>query len=116
MNIGKENLAKFDVKAYEGIFLGYSLNSYSYRIYNKRLMTVEESVHVVFDESNHEPQMSSKIGTCEEDLLGVFSKFNMNIPGNQVDSSDLATEQESHEDLAKEWRILRNLSLNNVIG
>ena len=33
-----------------GIFIGYSLTSHAYKIYNKRLMTVEESVHVVFDE------------------------------------------------------------------
>jgi len=33
--------------------LGYATNSHAYRVYNKRLMTVEESVHVVIDESNY---------------------------------------------------------------
>jgi len=41
---GKENLGKFDEKADLGIFIGYSLTSHAYRVYNKRLMTVEESV------------------------------------------------------------------------
>jgi len=50
LNNGKENLGKFDEKADHGIFIGYSLTSHAYKIYNKRLMTVEESVHVVFDE------------------------------------------------------------------
>jgi len=50
LNNGKENLGKFDEKADHGIFIGYSLNSHAYRIYNKRLMIVEEFVHVVFDE------------------------------------------------------------------
>jgi len=47
LNNGKENLGKFDEKAYHGIFIGYSLTSHAYKIYNKRLMTVEGSVHVV---------------------------------------------------------------------
>ena len=52
LNNGKENLGKFDAKADEGIFLGYSLHSKAYRIYNKRTMNIEESIHVSFDESN----------------------------------------------------------------
>jgi len=47
LNNGKENLGKFDEKANNGIFLGYSLPSHAYRVYNKRLMTVEEPVHIV---------------------------------------------------------------------
>ena len=39
-------------KSDEGIFLGYSLNSKAFRIYNKRTMTIEESIHVAFDETN----------------------------------------------------------------
>ena len=53
LNNGKENLGKFDEKADHGIFIGYSFNSHAYRVYNKRLMIVEESVHVVFDEVDH---------------------------------------------------------------
>jgi len=53
LNNGKESLGKFDEKADVGIFLGYSLSSHAYRIYNKRLMTVEESIHVIFYETNH---------------------------------------------------------------
>ena len=52
LNNGKDNLGKFDAKSDEGIFLGYSLHSKAYRIYNKRTMTIEESIHVSFDESN----------------------------------------------------------------
>jgi len=53
LNNGKENLGKFDEKANSGFFLGYSSSSHAYRVYNKRLMTMEESIHVVFDETNH---------------------------------------------------------------
>jgi len=52
LNNGKESLDKFDAKADEGVFLGYATQSHAYRVYNKILMTVEESMHVVFDETN----------------------------------------------------------------
>ena len=48
----KDNLRKFDSKADEGIFLGYSTSSKAYRIFNKRTLVVEESMHVIFYESN----------------------------------------------------------------
>jgi len=52
LNNGKEQLSSFDAKADEDIFLGYTINNHAYRVYNKRLMIVEESMHVVFDEIN----------------------------------------------------------------
>ena len=55
LNNGKDNLGKFDAKSDEGILLDYSLNSKAFRIYNKRTMTIEESIHVSFDESNAIP-------------------------------------------------------------
>jgi len=36
---------------------------HAYRIYNKRLMTVEESVHVVFNEVDHKSIQVSKNST-----------------------------------------------------
>ncbi|KAI4338257.1 hypothetical protein L6164_016599 [Bauhinia variegata] len=39
-NNGKNALGKFDAKSDEGIFLGYSLTSKAYRVYNKRTRSV----------------------------------------------------------------------------
>ena len=50
LNNVKENLGKFDSKADEAIFLGYSFMSKAYRVFNRRTLNVEESIHVVFDE------------------------------------------------------------------
>ena len=52
-NNGKRNLGKFDERSDEAVFLGYASNSKAYRVYNKRTMCVEESVHIIFDETNH---------------------------------------------------------------
>ena len=52
LNNNKENLGKFDANADDGIFFGYSIHSKAYRVYNKRILVVEESVHVIFNEHN----------------------------------------------------------------
>ena len=48
----KDNLRKFDPKSYVGTFLGYLNTSKAYRVYSKRILVVEEFMHVTFDESN----------------------------------------------------------------
>ena len=48
----KDNLGKFDTKFNVGKFLGYSSSSKVYRVFNKKTMVVEESIHVVFDDAN----------------------------------------------------------------
>ena len=45
----KDNLRKFDYKADEGIFVGYSTTIKAYRVFNRRTLVVEEFMHVVFD-------------------------------------------------------------------
>ncbi|KAJ9557113.1 hypothetical protein OSB04_011727 [Centaurea solstitialis] len=47
----RDNLGKFDSKSDDGIFLGYSSISKTYRVFNKRRQTIEETIHVKFDES-----------------------------------------------------------------
>ncbi|KAI3729523.1 hypothetical protein L6452_18183 [Arctium lappa] len=47
----RDQLGKFDPKADDGIFLGYSSISKAYRVFNKRRQTVEETIHVTFDET-----------------------------------------------------------------
>nr|GEV18407.1 ribonuclease H-like domain-containing protein [Tanacetum cinerariifolium] len=43
-----DHLGKFDGKADEGFFVGYSLNSKAFRVYNTRTRKVEENFHVRF--------------------------------------------------------------------
>ncbi|XP_075107183.1 uncharacterized protein LOC142180148 [Nicotiana tabacum] len=57
-NNGKDNLGKFDPKSDEGIFLGYSPSSRAYRVYNKRTLCIEESIHVIFVDTN--PHLGNK--------------------------------------------------------
>nr|GFA11627.1 retrovirus-related Pol polyprotein from transposon TNT 1-94 [Tanacetum cinerariifolium] len=44
----KDHLGKLDGKANEGFFVGYSLNSKAFRVYNNRTRILEENLHVRF--------------------------------------------------------------------
>ncbi|GJR26926.1 putative ribonuclease H-like domain-containing protein [Tanacetum coccineum] len=43
-----DHLGKFDGKADEGFFVGYSINSKAFRVFNSRTRIVEENLHVQF--------------------------------------------------------------------
>ena len=51
LNNDKDSLGKFDAKSDEAIFLGYFTSSKAFKVFNKRLLVAEESIHVVFDEN-----------------------------------------------------------------
>ena len=63
----KDNLGKFDAKSDVGIFLGYSTSSKAFRVFNKRTMVVEKSIHVIFYESNNSLQERESV----DDDLGL---------------------------------------------
>lgn len=57
----KDNLRKFNSKSDDDIFLGYSSTSKTYKLYNHKTITVEESMYVVFDEFNpFDPKKTKK--------------------------------------------------------
>ncbi|GKF58461.1 ribonuclease H-like domain-containing protein, partial [Tanacetum coccineum] len=48
-----DHLGKFDGKADEGFFVGYSTNSKAFRVFNSRTKIVEENLHIKFSENTH---------------------------------------------------------------
>nr|GEU92280.1 hypothetical protein [Tanacetum cinerariifolium] len=46
-----DHLGKFDGKADEGFFVGYSLNSKAFRVFNSRTRIIEENLHVRFSKN-----------------------------------------------------------------
>ncbi|GJZ46430.1 putative ribonuclease H-like domain-containing protein [Tanacetum coccineum] len=46
-----DHLGKFDGKADEGFFVGYSLNSKAFKVFNSRTRIVEENLHIRFSKS-----------------------------------------------------------------
>ena len=70
----KDNLGKFDVKAFEAIFIGYSSTSKTYIVFNKSSLTIEESMYVKFEESDAFVKNVVEIDTLGEDMEKVSLK------------------------------------------
>ncbi|GJY03068.1 putative ribonuclease H-like domain-containing protein [Tanacetum coccineum] len=64
-----DHLGKFDGKADEVLFVGYSLNSKAFRVFNSRTRIVEENLHIRFSEST-----PNVVGTKASDNAGQARK------------------------------------------
>ncbi|GJX57900.1 putative ribonuclease H-like domain-containing protein [Tanacetum coccineum] len=64
-----DHLGKFDGKADEGFFVGYSLNSKAFRVFNSRTRIVEENLHIRFSENT-----PNVVGTKASDNAGQARK------------------------------------------
>ncbi|KAI4351315.1 hypothetical protein L6164_005689 [Bauhinia variegata] len=89
-NNGINVLGKFDAKSDEGMFLGYCLTSKAYRVYIKRTRLVEESMHLVFHESNRVPL--SKVAFEENQDLQEPNLPDQNQASNNILDSNQNTE------------------------
>ena len=114
LNNGKDNLGKFDPKSDEGIHIGYAINGHAYRVYNKRLLAVEESIHVVFDETDFSVPKSVVDEPGMDDLRTILQKNQ----SSELDATNQNSVKEStvNAGLPKEWKTPRDLKLDNVIG
>ena len=73
--ITQKKLWKFDSKNDAGIFLGDSSTSKTYRVFNKKTLVIEKSIHVVFDESWNNVSNES---ICSDDLEKDFGDLLIN--------------------------------------
>ena len=97
LNNGKDNLGKFDAKSDEGIFLGYSLTSKTFRVFNKRTLVVEESIHVIFNESNP----PSRKDSLDDDDVGILQKKNIDEASHEKekDQEEINNDESKEEEL-----------------
>ena len=94
LNNGKDYLEKFDAKSDEGIFLGYSTSSKAYRVFNKWTLVVEESVHVVFEESTNK---SSRKEDTSDECAGA-DKFQKLTLDDQAQPNEENQDKDEKED------------------
>ncbi|GJR52017.1 retrotransposon protein, putative, ty1-copia subclass [Tanacetum coccineum] len=60
-----DHLGKFDGKADEGFFVGYTVNSKAFRVFNSRTRIVEENLHITFLENK--PNVAGSGPYCKFD-------------------------------------------------
>ncbi|GKB60734.1 retrovirus-related pol polyprotein from transposon TNT 1-94, partial [Tanacetum coccineum] len=70
-----DHIGKFDGKTDEGFFVGYSINSKAFRVFNSRTRIVEENLHVQFSENT--PNIAGSTKACDDASKAIMET----IPG-----------------------------------
>ncbi|GKE80843.1 putative ribonuclease H-like domain-containing protein, partial [Tanacetum coccineum] len=78
-----DHLGKFDGKADEGFFVGYSTNSKAFKVFNSRTRIVEENLHVKFSEDT--PNITGSGPNWLFDIYALTKSINYKpvVAGNQ---------------------------------
>ncbi|GJU16159.1 putative ribonuclease H-like domain-containing protein [Tanacetum coccineum] len=94
-----DHLGKFAGKADEGFFVGYSLNSKAFRVFNSRTMIVEEDMHIKFSKSTPNAVGSGPDWLFDIDALTRTMTYEPIVAGTQ--SNGFADPKISHDDGSK---------------
>ncbi|GJS83418.1 putative ribonuclease H-like domain-containing protein [Tanacetum coccineum] len=78
-----DHLGKFDGKADEGFFVGYSTNRKAFRVFNSRTRIVEENLHVQFSENTPNIAGSGPNWLFDIDALTNSMNYKPVVAGNQ---------------------------------
>ncbi|GJZ16929.1 putative ribonuclease H-like domain-containing protein, partial [Tanacetum coccineum] len=82
-----DHLGKFDGKADEGFFVGYSTNSKAFRVFNSRTRIVEENMRVQFSENTSNIAGSGPNWLFDIDALTKSMNYKPSVAGNQSNSN-----------------------------
>ncbi|GJT36123.1 putative ribonuclease H-like domain-containing protein [Tanacetum coccineum] len=78
-----DHLGKFNGKADEGFFVGYSTNSKAFRVFNSRTRIVEENLHVKFSEETPNIAGNGPNWLFDIDALTKSMNYELVAAGNQ---------------------------------
>nr|GEU30633.1 hypothetical protein [Tanacetum cinerariifolium] len=99
-----DHLGKFDAKGDEGYFVGYSLSSKAFRVFNKRTKKIEENLHVDFLENRSIEKRTGPDWLFDIDTLTNSMNYvpvvvagisSTNISGTKEDVHQVVKEKES---------------------
>ncbi|GJU04250.1 putative ribonuclease H-like domain-containing protein, partial [Tanacetum coccineum] len=82
-----DHLGKFDGKADEGFFVGYSVNSKAFRVFNSRTRIVEETLHITFLENKPNVAGSGPEWLFDIDTLTKSMNYKPVVAGNQTNGN-----------------------------
>ncbi|GJX19621.1 retrovirus-related pol polyprotein from transposon TNT 1-94 [Tanacetum coccineum] len=108
----RDHLGKFDEKADDGFFLGYSLVAKAFRVFNIKRQEKEETYHVTF--ILNEPDNLESAGNLE---LAEVQKFVINEQIREVLPTSSIPSQISHPLTPQDrWSREKHIKLVNIIG
>ncbi|GJS66578.1 ribonuclease H-like domain-containing protein [Tanacetum coccineum] len=107
-----DHLGKFDGKADEGFFVGYSLNSKAFKVFNSRTRIVEENLHIRFSESTPNVVGSGPDWLFDIDALTRTMNYEPIVVGTQsngfagIKASDNACQARKEIEPVKDYILL----------
>nr|GFC58807.1 hypothetical protein [Tanacetum cinerariifolium] len=109
-----EDVGNLKAKGDIGVFVGYSKESVAFRIYNKRIRKIHESVNVNFDEIS---EMASKQFSLEPVLSNLNeTRKSSNLSVSQVDEASKKDLEDLFQDFYDEYfdssKIMKSLTTN----
>nr|GEV41468.1 retrovirus-related Pol polyprotein from transposon TNT 1-94 [Tanacetum cinerariifolium] len=119
----KDHLGKFDAKADDGYFLGYSFVSKAFRVINTRRQQVDDTYHVTFDESIEAIRFTNtsvdEIGINDSSRYPPENQVPEVIAPNEPDIphiEDTEASTSSHRVPQDRWARDQRIELVNIIG
>nr|GEX16944.1 ribonuclease H-like domain-containing protein [Tanacetum cinerariifolium] len=112
----KDHLGKFDGKADEGFFVGYSLNSKAFRVFNNRTRIVEENLHNKFFVAENQSNGNAGAKACDdaESKSSQDDEFQPSSDDGKKVDEDISQENKC-KDQEKEDNV-NSTNNDNVVG
>ncbi|GKC36923.1 ribonuclease H-like domain-containing protein, partial [Tanacetum coccineum] len=109
-----DHLGKFDAKGDEGYFVGYSLNSKAFRVFNKRTKKVEENLHVDFLENKPIEKGAGPNWLFDIDTLTNSMNYVPVVVVAGTSSTNISgTKEDANQDMKENVSSLRFIALPN---
>ena len=100
-----------EAKSDKTFFMGYALNSKTYRVFNKTSLIVEESIHIIF----HETNAASRKCVIVDDDVNIEDSRKEELKEKEQEYSnedppleDLQRKEAQHENLLKAFKFVRD--------
>nr|GEV93095.1 retrovirus-related Pol polyprotein from transposon TNT 1-94 [Tanacetum cinerariifolium] len=107
------HLGKFDAKGDEGYFVGYSLSSKAFRVFNKRTKKVEENLQVDFLENKLIEKGTGPNWLFDIDILTNSMNYVPVVVAGKSSTNILVTKDGASQDVKKDVSSLRYIALPN---
>nr|GEX35042.1 hypothetical protein [Tanacetum cinerariifolium] len=107
-----DNLGKFEEKGDEGYFIGYSMSSKAFRVFNKRTRRVEKNLHVEFLENKAIEKGSGPNWLFDIDSLTKSMNY-VPMDAGTISTNLSGTKDAARQEVKKDVSSLRYISLPN---
>nr|GEY69709.1 hypothetical protein [Tanacetum cinerariifolium] len=108
-----DHLGKFEAKGDEGYFIGYSMSSKAFKVFNKRTKKVEENLHVDFLENKAIEKEAGPNWLFDIDSLTNSMNYVPVVVAGTNSTNFLGTKDAASQDVKKDVSSLRYIALPN---